>query len=303
MELQLEARPPFSLPAVMRSHGWVDLAPFGRDERTGALTYVARLGTGRVVELRMMPAPGGVRVEVDAVLGEDEGADVRRGVRRMLALDDDFSAFYTLAREEPHLAHVEAEARGRLLRSPTLFEDVVKTILTTNTTWAGTIRMVEGLIAHWGAPLTGHGDDPLPDDSPQRAFPTPARLAATDVEALRAQARLGYRAPYVRELARAVDGGQLDLDAFEDPALPVETVRKRLLAIKGVGPYAAASLLVLLGRYDFVPVDSWAFKLVSREWYDGRPVGRAEVEAAFARWGEWQALAYWFWKWDHAEQA
>jgi 3-methyladenine DNA glycosylase/8-oxoguanine DNA glycosylase len=27
------------------------------------------------------------------------------------------------------------------------------------------------------------------------------------------------------------------------------------------------------------------------------PVGKAEVEAAFERWGEWRGLAYWFWDW------
>jgi 3-methyladenine DNA glycosylase/8-oxoguanine DNA glycosylase len=52
---------------------------------------------------------------------------------------------------------------------------------------------------------------------------------------------------------------------------------------------------MILGRYDFVPVDSWAMKMVSHEWYGGEAVGQAEVEAAFGRWGEWKGLAYWFW--------
>ncbi len=69
------------------------------------------------------------------------------------------------------------------------------------------------------------------------------------------------------------------------------------MAIKGVGSYAAASLLMLLSRYDYVPVDSWARHRVSVEWHDGAPVGAAEVEAAFQRWGRWKGLAYWFWSW------
>ncbi len=39
-------------------------------------------------------------------------------------------------------------------------------------------------------------------------------------------------------------------------------------------------------------------KLVSREWYNGEPVGPKEVEAAFERWGKWKGLAYWFWDWS-----
>jgi 3-methyladenine DNA glycosylase/8-oxoguanine DNA glycosylase len=64
-----------------------------------------------------------------------------------------------------------------------------------------------------------------------------------------------------------------------------------------VGDYAAANLLILLGHHDFLPVDSWAKMMVSREWYEGEPVGRAEVEAAFEGWGEWKGLAFWFWDW------
>jgi 3-methyladenine DNA glycosylase/8-oxoguanine DNA glycosylase len=153
--------------------------------------------------------------------------------------------------------------------------------------------MVGHVVARFG--------DPLPGDPARRAFPPAARLAAAGDEALRAEAGLGYRAPYVAALARAVAAGDVDLEAYKDTDLPTPEVRKRLLAIKGVGDYAAASLLMLLGRYDWLPVDSWARKMVSNEWHGGAPVGRAEVEAAFAHWGQWKGLAYWFWDWQHLE--
>ena len=116
-------------------------------------------------------------------------------------------------------------------------------------------------------------------------------------------ARLGYRSPYVLKLARSVASGVLALESLKTADIPTTQLRQRLLAIKGVGDYAAANLLMLLGRYDFVPVDSWAVKMVSHEWYGGEPVGRAEVEAAFERWGEWKGLAYWFWDWSYAGEA
>ncbi|MGD2144287.1 MAG: Fe-S cluster assembly protein HesB, partial [Anaerolineae bacterium] len=174
------------------------------------------------------------------------------------------------------------------LRSPTFFEDVVKTILTTNTSWPGTIRMVARLVAEFGAPL--------PSDPLRCAFPPPARLAETNEQSLRS-AGLGYRAPYVLELARSVASRAFDLETLKTADLPTVRLREQLLAIKGVGDYAAANLLMLLGRHDFVPVDSWAKMMVSREWHDGRTVGRAEVEAAFERWGPWKGLAFWFWDW------
>lgn len=294
MRWTLSAVQPFCFSSVVRSHGWVRLAPFAFNKEIGELTYVGPLESGRVLELRMQEVPGGVQVEVDESLSEAGRADASAQVAWMLGLDQDLSPFYALTRQEPKLAQVEEQAQGRLLRSPTLFEDTVKTILTTNTTWAGTIRMVDALVSGFG--------EPLASDPAQRAFPTPERLAALDAEALRSAARLGYRAPYVVELARVVVSGDLDLEGFKTADWPTADLRRRLLAVKGVGTYAAASLLMLLGRYDFVPVDSWALKLVSHEWHDGAPVGRAEVEAAFMDWGKWKGLAYWFWDWSYLEE-
>ncbi len=192
----------------------------------------------------------------------------------MFGLDQDFSAFYALARHEPRLAQAEAMAKGRMLRSATLWEDTVKTILTTNTTWSGTIRMVEALVAQWG--------EPLPDDSGRRAFPTPERLALTDADSLRTIGKLGYRAPYVLELAQAIDLGILDLEALKTSDLPTLELRKRLLAIKGVGGYAAANLLMILGHYDFVPVELVGAKIglrrVARRPTGGPGRGRGRVQ-------------------------
>jgi 3-methyladenine DNA glycosylase/8-oxoguanine DNA glycosylase len=294
MRLTLSARPPFSLSAVVGSHGWVRLAPFDKDDRTGGLVRVERLDSGRVVEMRIQEATGGVCVEVDGPLSAAERDEVAGKVEWMLGLGQDFSVFYTLAREEPKLAPVVERAQGRLLRSPTLFEDTIKTITTTNTSWSGTIRMVEALVSRFGAPL--------PADPTRRAFPTPYQLAAADEETLRSEAKLGYRAPYALELARSVTSGDLDLESLKTADLPTTQLGKQLLAIKGVGAYAMANLLMLLGRYDYIPMDSWAFKLVSHEWHGGKPVGRAEVEAAFEHWGDWKGLAYWFWDWSYTSE-
>jgi len=235
-------------------------------------------------------ASDGVRVEIHDQFTEDEENEIAQDVSWMLGLDQDFSEFYALAAEEPKLAQVADKAQGRILRSPTLFEDVVKTILTTNTAWGGTIRMNAALIAQFG--------DLLPGEDARQAFPTPARLAASEEETLRESTRLGYRSPYILQLAREIDQGSRDLEALKSSALSSEELRQELLSIKGVGNYAAANLLMLLGHYDYLTIDSWALKMVSNEWYDGEPVKPADVEAVFERWGKWKGLAYWLWDWS-----
>jgi 3-methyladenine DNA glycosylase/8-oxoguanine DNA glycosylase len=294
MRFILKAVPPFSFSAVVRSHGWSRLAPFKLVTQDNKLSYIYRLETGRVVELHIQGVASGVKVEINDPINKDEKREISQKVIWMLGLDQNFTSFYALAREEPKLKQVEGNAQGRLLRSPTLFEDVVKTILTTNTAWGGTIRMTEALVSHFG--------DHLEDDPTRSAFPTPPAIAVSNEDTLRNVTRLGYRSPYILNLAREVDSGSLDLESLKTSDLPIDELRKILLSIKGIGNYAAANLLMLLGHYSYLTIDSWAYKIVSHEWYQGVPVGQAEVEAAFEKWGEWKGLAYWLWDWSYMSE-
>lgn len=293
IKLHLPARQPFNFMSVVNSHGWSQMAPFEFDESTQTLSYILRLKRGRVIELRMNEAPEGLTVETEKLSGNEQ-YEVAEKVSWMFGLDLDFSAFYTAARGEPKLAQARKLARGRVLRSPTLFEDVVKTILTTNTLWTATKNMNLNLIREFG--------QPLPEDSKKHAFPEPIAIAASSPTVLKEKVRVGYRAQALHELAVQVAFGALDLESLKTSALPTPELRKELLKINGVGPYAAANLLLILGRSDYIPIDSWALKLVSHEWHKGKPVGAKEVEAAFKKWGEFKGLAFWFWDWKYTGQ-
>ncbi len=288
--LTLSARQPFNFHSVVNSHGWYQLAPFREDEAGGSLAYTDFLSNGRVVEYRIREAPQGVGVQVSEGLSNPERKEIADKVTWMFGLDLDFSAFYRASRGEPKLRSARRLARGRVLRSPTFFEDVLKTILTTNTLWAATKRMNLNLIASYGEPHPGNGS---------RAFPRPERIAAASQKELREVVRVGYRAPAIHELAQRVASGELDLEAFKTSSLPTLDLRKELLKIRGVGPYAAANLLMILGRSDFIPVDTYALKMVSHEWHRGRPVTQKQVEKAFRKWGEYKGLAFWFWDWKY----
>jgi 3-methyladenine DNA glycosylase/8-oxoguanine DNA glycosylase len=292
MKFSLSARPPFNFLSVVNSHGWRQLAPFSYDENTNTLFYVLRLSNGRVIELKLRDG-----ADVDGVIVETEKLDkterkqVADKVTEMFGLDMDYSLFYAASRVEPKLARAKKLAVGRVLRSPTLFEDVIKTILTTNTLWAATKNMTLKLVNELG--------ESFPADATKKAFPTPEAIAASSPEFLREKIRVGYRAPAIHQLAVRVASGTFDLESLKTSDLPTLELRKELLKINGVGPYAAANLLLLLGRSDFIPIDSWALKLVSHEWYHGKPITPKEVEKHFEKWGEFKGLAFWFWDWKY----
>jgi 3-methyladenine DNA glycosylase/8-oxoguanine DNA glycosylase len=134
----------------------------------------------------------------------------------------------------------------------------------------------------------------LPGQNGRRAFPPAAAVAAAGPEFLKQSAGLGYRSGYVWELAASLVEGRLDLLAFEDPELPTAELYRKLRQIKGVGDYAAATILMLLGRYEHLAIDSEMRAFVSKKYLKGQPAGDSQIRAIYAPWGNWQYLAYWF---------
>ena len=288
--VHLPARKPFNFRSVVDSHGWPQLAPFRFENNI--LSYVDQLATQHVVEYRISADSDGLQIETDK-LNKAEQKEVTDKVTWMFGLDLDFSDFYTASRLEPKLARAKKQALGRVLRSPTLFEDVIKTILTTNTLWGATRNMSRKLADEFGFALNAVG---APID---KSFPTPAAIAASNPDYIKEKIRVGYRAPAIHDLAVRIASGKYDLESLKTSSLPTLELRKELMTINGVGPYAAANLLMILGRHDFIPIDSYALKMVSHEWYKGNPITAKEVEKRFAKWGGYKGLAFWFWDWKY----
>jgi 3-methyladenine DNA glycosylase/8-oxoguanine DNA glycosylase len=215
-------------------------------------------------------------------------------VGHMFRVDEDLSEFYALCSQTGGRWKRLTLGLGRLLRSPTVFEDVVKTILTTNIQWGGTRRMVSEVVNNFG--------DAYPADLMLHAFPLPDAIAAASLEEFSQRVRLGYRAPYIHELAKRVAAGELNLEALKESIMPSMELKKELLAIKGVGNYAASTLLMLLGRYDELPVDTAFRSLVSQKYFAGRKPSDAEAKAVYDAWGKWKYLAYWFDIWEGFEE-
>jgi N-glycosylase/DNA lyase len=256
---------PVDFRRTLASHGVAELLPNRLDEQAWTLeTTLAVHGYVRVSEGR----PGYADVE-----GSADALDV---VRHMLRLDEDLSRFYAMIADDDQLAWARRGA-GRMLRSPTVFEDVVKTVCTTNCTWAATVRMVTALVEHLGA----------------GAFPSPEAMAEASDDFYKDVARAGYRGPYLRAIAAAVAGGSLDLEALDGRSdLPDEEVAERLLALPGVGPYAVAHIMMLLGRYGRLILDSWTRPKYSSV-TTGRKISDRTIERRFRRYGDFAGLAFW----------
>ena len=297
---------PVDLRRTLGSHGVAGLPPMALDDDGRGVTVTVATPEGpRTVRLA---AAAEARISADeaavpAVVVDlaDEGpppaqpaaAALTGAVRRMLCLDDDLSGFYAAVAGDPDLAWALRGA-GRLLRSPTVFEDVVKTVCTTNCAWSATERMVGALVGRLGEPAPGAP----PRAVAGRAFPTPEAMAAAGEEFYAGVARAGYRGAYLREIARRVAASELDLEellAANRDELPDDEVERRLVELPGIGPYAAAHIMSLLGRHSRLVLDSWTRPRYAR--LMGKPKGRLIADRTiirrFRRYHEHAGLAFW----------
>jgi len=259
---RLDAPPGFRLRSTVRSHGWSDLPPFETDA-AGDTLFICLPGSRAEVTQ--------VGREIHVRLRGRRGRDVLDTVRACLHLDLDLSEFWELCRSDPALAWVPRVGAGRPLRAPTAFADAAMILSTTNCSWAFTRRIVAALTDRWGE---------------GGAFPTRAAMARVSEAELR-RAGLGYRAPFMAALARGPD-----LEPLRSDERPTPELRAWLLKLPGFGPYASESMLKLLGRFDYLALDSMVTR-VWREKFPRRKPTQAAIERHLARYGRWRGLALW----------
>ena len=284
---------PVDLWRTLQSHGLVELPPMQIDPETRRLDVTLRVeGLGPRLVSVAHGRNGFARVEMIKAGGPSAEASSRilTAVGHILRLDEDLSPFYEQALSDPDLAWVVGGA-GRMVRSQTVFEEVVKTVCTTNCAWSATERMVGALVEHLGEAAPG-----APATGPfGRAFPTPEAMAEAGESFYRDTVRAGYRGAYLRSLASSVADGSVDLEELGQTTreeLSDDEVEARLLALPGVGPYAAAHIMMMLGRYSRLILDSWTrpkYAAVT----GGRPKKDTTIIRRFRRYGPYAGLAFW----------
>ena len=280
--MQINLPDNFSFRHTVGSHGWYDLRPFEHERNSTTLHYVfPPTATDSAVSVQIRERNG--RINITLSKEPVDKQRIKQGIRHILRLDDDLEDFYRTVSGDERLSWIGEVNAGRLLRSPNVWEDLVKTICTTNCSWALTRKMVENLVEKLGEP-TSDG---------RHAFPTAETMAGQTAEYYRDEIRAGYRSPYFAELAENVASGKLDVESWIDSDLPTAELKKELKKVKGVGDYAAENMLKLLGRFDGLALDSWLRGQFYKTHNNGRSCSDKKIEKFYSRFADWQGLVIW----------
>ena len=283
MELRIKTPKNFNFHRTARSHGWYALLPFELDKKNWKLTRVLDRDQRKPVTVEITARRNWLKIVTSRAVGERATQHIIRDVRHMLRLDDDLQSFYETMSAAAEFTWIAEQGAGRLLRSPTVYEDLVKMICTTNCSWALTDKMVTALVNELGTE----------SDDGRKSFPTAEVMAEPSVAFYRDKIRSGYRAPYLKELAQRVASRELNVESWLTSDAPLADLMKEVKSVKGVGNYAAENLLKLIGSYDGLALDSWTRAQFAALRNRGRVASDKKIGRYYARFHTWRGLALW----------
>ncbi|MBI1848484.1 MAG: DNA-3-methyladenine glycosylase 2 family protein [Candidatus Rokubacteria bacterium] len=287
MNLVLEPDGPLDVHATLARYRLWGEDPSNRLGE-GVFRRVLRLGARLVpYEVRWSGGVDDARltVRLPGARATRVGEAVAAEVRRVFGLDFDLAGFYRLAKGDPVLAALIEPLYG--LR-PTLaarpLEMLVHAIAAQQVNLPFAFVCRARLVRRYGTPVAIGGQTAW-------AFPAPATLAAARVRDLRRMQFSTRKAEYIRDLARAVRAGALDLEALA--TAPDAVVIERLTALRGLGRWTADWFLArCLGRGAVCPAGDLAVrKAFARHWGRGRTPSEAAIRRRAAAWGPHQNLA------------
>jgi DNA-3-methyladenine glycosylase II len=237
--------------------------------------------------VRWTGATDAVRLEVEVPGARAAGVReaVLSDVRRIFGLDFDLPGFYRMARTDPALAPLIEPLYGlRPSLTPGGLEMLVGAITAQQVNLAFAFALRARLVRRYGEPAAIGGETVY-------AFPAAEALACARLPALRAMQFSTRKAEYVRDLARAVTAGNLDLERLE--TTPTGTIIDRLTAQRGLGRWTADWFLArCLGRGDVCPAGDLAVrKAFVQRCGRGRALSERAIRRRARAWGPHQTVA------------
>lgn len=266
------------LKPLVLSHGWIHLLPAKRTK--SGFEYSLCVGEIYPVLIRVIRKANNVFCICDQPLKREAKRKLRLAVSRMLSLDFPLEELETSCKERHRydLLRLAKAGWGRILRSPTAWEDAVKTLCTTNASWGYTQQMCKLLCEKLGRTT----------QSGTMAFPLPEDIVKAGLASLKKKVRLGYRAEYLFNLAKSVSSGEYPwlMDTSNPPM--EEKALKAISSWRGFGTYATSHMMMLLGFHKYLPVDREVANHL------GVVVNhrRSGVTDAFEEWGNFRFTVY-----------
>jgi 3-methyladenine DNA glycosylase/8-oxoguanine DNA glycosylase len=284
--IKLNTPKDFNFWNTVNSHGWCSLLPFSVDKEQQSINRLLTLYDNSLVYCQITDnekSSLGIRVSYPSQLSSTQRSNIKYQIASCLRLTEDYSEFYRVVKRYPKYRWIGRIKAGRMLRAPSVFEDIVKMICTTNCSWSLTEIITENLVGELGRSF----------NNSLKSFPLPETIAGTTEQFLRKTIKAGYRSPFLLEFAKNIADGKLEVESWRSAELSTDILFKKLRSIKGVGEYSASNILKLIGRYDYLGLDSWVRSKYYELYHNGRKVTDHTIEQRYKSYGKWRGIFFW----------
>jgi DNA-3-methyladenine glycosylase II len=278
--LELPFKPPFDWPRLLRFFGGratpgVEAVEDGAYRR--AIDWAGDSGT---LSVRLHPRKRCIVASIDGPASRHADA-LAAPIARMFDLQADPKKIGAELAADPWLAPlIEAVPGLRVPGAWSGFELVVRAIVGQQVSVKAATTIIGRLVQRAGERIEGH-----PHDNTAWRFPTPAALAAVDLDKI---GMPGKRVAALQGFAQAVASGAVPLDST---AVDADSLRAGLLALPGIGPWTVEYVAMRAWR----DADAWpAWDLVLMQAICARDpslVRPTQQRARTDAWRPWRAYA------------
>jgi DNA-3-methyladenine glycosylase II len=290
--IELRAVAPFDFDLVLR---YLRIWPAAVLERVEDGRYRRAVNVGGhdvLLSLHSIGTPARPRLVLEVFGSGIDRSVVERAaalIRRTFLLDADPAPFLKAAQADPVLAEVAGRLGAlRPIQIIDPFEAVSWSILGQQINLAFARRLKLALIEMCGSYLEIEGER-------FGMFPPPAQVVNLDPQIARERQFSRQKVEYVKGIAAAVLGGQIDFELLR--TAPPDQALNALLAIRGIGRWTAEYVLIrALGFRDAIPAaDVGLRKSIGKAYGMDRTATEEEVRALSAKWDGWRGWAAFYW--------
>lgn len=293
---ELDAIPPYSFELTVHvPAGWFWHNPLEIFSE-GKLWTAMQLSSGNSVGLRLESLGSVEQPRVLATffsrpkLTNEEENEAIEMVTEGAGLKDDIREFYAAVKNDPILKRAIKDLygmrRGAMLRTR-IFNSAILAITLQNAPMNRTRQMLKLLITNYGQIIKF-------DNKTTYTWPSPQSIINAATEELTEKCKLGYRAPYLKSIAEAINEEKCPT-LRELAQMPFEKAKAELKKLKGIGEYSAE---VILPHPEAFPIDIWSTQIFWKLFFPDRPLPPKHEaiqlvrKHAQERWGRWRRLAF-----------
>jgi DNA-3-methyladenine glycosylase II len=289
--LRLKPVPPYDFAlTVHKPAGWSLSTPFEKFWK-GVLWTAMRTPSGSTFGLKLRSLGSVEKPEISCEvyshreLGPSERRELLETVSWTLNLSEDISQFYSLAKHDPLVKALVKDLYGmRNTRQPDIFPRLILAVTLQMAPISRSNQMMDLLIREYGERVKFDKKEVL-------YWPSPRRIANTEVGELEKKCKLGYRAKSIRSIAEAISTGfpsPQELEKMTD-----QEAKAKLMELKGIGEYSAE----IVSSHPGFALDVWSAKIFSLLMIGEEPKSPRSVipklkKMAEDRWGRWRGYVF-----------